>query len=537
MASCGEVLARLLEKNYGVGTVFGIPGVHTLELYRGLAGTQIRHITPRHEQGAGFMADGFARATGQPGVCFIITGPGMTNMATPMGQAMQDSIPMLVISSVSDSRHLGMGEGRLHELPSQRDVARGLSAFSHTLLRADELPKVLSRAFAVFRSARPAPVHIEIPLDVLASSGDSIDQTPWPIPSAPGPAPAAIAEAASLLSAAERPLIAIGGGAITAAEEVMALAERLQAPVINTVNAKGVLPYSHPLAVGGSGSCAPVRKELLEADVVLAIGTELAETDYDFFGVGGVRLDGTLIRIDIDASQLTRNARPDLAIVSDAREALVALNTALAGVQQSSGSNGLVRAAELRASLRSTADRNFEAFFAAIDEALPEAIIAGDSTQPTYYAWLHYEKERPRQYFHSASGYGTLGYAIPAAIGAKLGQPDSAVIGLIGDGAAQFTIGELASAVEAEVSVIFLVWNNAGYGEIRQFFADEGVEPIGVDIHTPDFDQLGKGFGCAVARPQDLPALKRALLAARDHNGPTLIEVMEADFVDGDPTW
>ena len=499
MASCGEVLARLLEKNYGVGTVFGIPGVHTLELYRGLAGTQIRHITPRHEQGAGFMADGFARATGQPGVCFIITGPGMTNMATPMGQAMQDSIPMLVISSVSDSRHLGMGEGRLHELPSQRDVARGVSAFSHTLLRADELPKVLSRAFAVFRSARPAPVHIEIPLDVLASSGDSIDQTRWPIPSAPGPAPAAIAEAASLLSAAERPLIAIGGGAITAAEAVMALAERLQAPVINTVNAKGVLPYSHPLAVGGSGSCAPVRNQLLEADVVLAIGTELAETDYDFFGVGGVRLDGTLIRIDIDASQLTRNARPDLAIVSDAREALVALNTALAGVQQSSGSNGLARAAELRASLRSTADRNFEAFFAAIDEALPEAIIAGDSTQPTYYAWLHYEKERPRQYFHSASGYGTLGYAIPAAIGAKLGQPDSAVIGLIGDGAAQFTIGELASAVEAEVSVIFLVWNNVGYGEIRQFFADEGVEPVGVDIHTPDFDQLGKGFGCAVA--------------------------------------
>ena len=276
MASCGEVLVRLLEKNYGVGTVFGIPGVHTVELYRGLAGTQIRHITPRHEQGAGFMADGFARATGQPGVCFVITGPGMTNIATPMGQAMQDSIPMLVISSVSDSSHLGMGEGRLHELPSQRDLACGVSAFSHTLLRADELPKVLSRAFAVFRSARPAPVHIEIPLDVLVSSADHVDQTPWPIPSAPGPAPAAIAQAASLLSAAERPLIAIGGGAIAAAEEVMALAERLQAPVINTVNAKGVLPYSHPLAVGGSGSCAPVRNHLQEADVVLAIGTELA---------------------------------------------------------------------------------------------------------------------------------------------------------------------------------------------------------------------------------------------------------------------
>ncbi|WP_276323642.1 thiamine pyrophosphate-binding protein, partial [Burkholderia cepacia] len=163
--TCGEALVDLLER-YGVECVFGIPGVHTVELYRGLAESSIRHVTPRHEQGAGFMADGYARVTGRPGVCFIITGPGMTNIATAMAQAYADSIPMLVISSVNARRELGSGDGRLHELPSQREVFAGLTAFSHTLLDAADLPQVLARAFAVFESARPRPVHIEIPLDV-----------------------------------------------------------------------------------------------------------------------------------------------------------------------------------------------------------------------------------------------------------------------------------------------------------------------------------------------------------------------------------
>src|SRR5690554_2302085 len=158
MITCGEMLVRLLEEA-GVDTVFGIPGVHTIELYRGLPDSGIRHITPRHEQGADFMADGYARVTGRPGVCLIITGPSMTNIMTAMGQAYADSIPMLVISSVNRLEDLGKGEGRLHELRSQRDMVAGVTAFSHTLLTAEELPEVLSRAFAVFGSARPRPVH------------------------------------------------------------------------------------------------------------------------------------------------------------------------------------------------------------------------------------------------------------------------------------------------------------------------------------------------------------------------------------------
>lgn len=527
MATCGEALVRML-KNYGVTTVFGIPGVHTIELYRGLPATGIRHITPRHEQGAGFMADGYARACGKPGVCFVITGPGMTNIATAMGQALGDSIPMLVISSVNRTRQLGMGEGYLHELPGQRELVAGVSVFSHRVTDVDQLPRVLARAFSVFCSARPGPVHIEIPVDVITADAGHLDTDAFPMPSAPAAAPDAITRAARLLKNARRPVIVVGGGTVDASGEVVAIAEKLDAPVINTVNAKGVIPRDHALAVGGSGSCDIIRRELAEADVVLAVGTEFGETDYDYFFTGPVTVGGKLIRIDIDPAQLTRNLRPHLAIQSDAALALQALGDTLPA---SARGNGAQRAQALRSGARAIANPQYAAFFTTLNAALPELIIAGDSTQPTYYAWLCYETEAPRRYFHSASGYGTLGYAIPAAIGAKLGQPDKPVLALIGDGAAQFTIGELASAVEARVPVIFLLWNNSGYAEIRRFMDSVDVARVGVDIHTPDFKKIGEGFGCATAHPTTLDELHAALVAANRRQGPTLIEVTESDFV------
>jgi acetolactate synthase-1/2/3 large subunit len=458
----------------------------------------------------------------------------MTNIATAMAQALQDSIPMLVISTVSASDQLGMGEGRLHELPHQRNLVAGVSVFSHTLFRAEELPKVLARAFGVFASQRPGPVHIEIPTDVIASPADSIDTSAWPLPSAPAAAPEAIERAAALLREARRPLIAIGGGAVRAGDEVTRLAEILGAPVVNTVNAKGVVPSSHPLAVGGSGSCVAVREAFREADVVLGAGTEFSETDYDLYFDEALAFDGRLIRLDIDAAQLSRNLKPDLAICSDARHALIALISALERNPPSSKDAG-ARAQGIRDAVQRTRDGRYQAFFDVIRKALPEAIIAGDSTQPTYYASLHYETEAPRRYFHSASGYGTLGYAIPAAIGAKLGQPNNPVIALIGDGAAQFTLGEIASAVDAKTPVIFLIWNNWGYAEIQQCFEEAGVDSVGVNLHTPDFVELGKSFGCAARRARDLEELEDALKKAAENSQPTLIEIRQDDFVDGPP--
>jgi acetolactate synthase-1/2/3 large subunit len=294
------------------------------------------------------------------------------------------------------------------------------------------------------------------------------------------------------------------------------------------------MPYSHKLAIGGSGSCPAVRRELKAADLVLAIGTQFSETDYDFFFEGEIEFDGKLIRIDIDTAQLSRNAKPDVAICSDARNALQALNNII-GNSKNRNSNGAARARKIRQELKATRDPGYEKFFDTIRSALPEVIIAGDSTQPVYYAWLHYETEKPRSYFHSASGFGTLGYAIPAAIGAKLAMPGHPVIGLIGDGAAQFTIGELASAVETKLPVIFLVWNNTGYGEIKRFMADANIPQIGVDIYTPDFIGLGKAFGCHAVRVGNHADLESELITAAGRERPTVIEVMQQDLVDGYP--
>ena len=345
MATCGEVLVRLLEA-YGVEVVFGIPGVHTVELYRGLPATRIRHVTPRHEQGAGFMADGYARVSGRPGVCFIITGPGMTNILTAMGQAFADSVPMLVISSVNRTEQLGMGQGRLHELPSQRNVVAGVAGFSHTLLRAEQLPEVLARAFALFASARPRPVHIEIPIDVITSEAGHLALEPRPLPGPPGPAPDAIARAAELLRAAKRPLVVLGGGAVDAGEEARRLVERLDAPFVNTVNAKGVLPPGHPLHAGENMAFAPIREALRQADVVVAVGTEFGETEM-YPDPQPLAFDGRLIRIDIDPEQLVRGFAADVPILSDARLALAALNAAL-GTQRRDGSGAATRGRDPR---------------------------------------------------------------------------------------------------------------------------------------------------------------------------------------------
>jgi acetolactate synthase-1/2/3 large subunit len=528
MATCGEVLVELLHL-YGIDTVFGIPGVHTVELYRGLPNSGIRHITPRHEQGAGFMADGYARASGRPAACFIITGPGLTNIATALGQAYADSVPLLVISSVNNTRDLALGEGRLHELPSQRNLTEGLTAFSHTLLWPDELPHVLARAFAVFNSGRPRPVHIELPLDVITADADHVRRTAVPISGRPGPDPAMIAEAARLLRQARRPLVVFGGGAQDAAASARRVVELLSAPTVTTINGKGILPPDHPLSLGSTLPQPPVLDELTHADVVLAVGTELGETDTLLFD-SRLQLTGKVIRIDIDPEQLTRNVLAEVAILSDADLALQALAHALEGVEVD-GAAATARVQGLRAQLQallSGPQRIHQRFMAAVQQALPGVIVAGDSTQPVYSANLSYQAERPRTYFNSSTGYGTLGYALPAALGAKLAEPEKPVVALIGDGGLQFTIGELATAVELGLPLAILVWNNRGYGEIKRYMAERGIPQIGVDIYTPDFLAIARGFGCRAAHAVSLAELQAQLREAQQASGPTVIEIDEA---------
>jgi len=532
--TCGEALITLLE-GYGVQCVFGIPGVHTVELYRGLAASSIRHVTPRHEQGAGFMADGYARVTGKPGVCFIITGPGMTNIATAMAQAYADSIPMLVISSVNQRRQLASGDGRLHELPSQRDVFAGFTAFSHTLFDAADLPQVLARAFAVFGSARPRPVHIEIPLDVIVAPASAMPLTPAALPDKPAGSASVLAAAADLLGGAQRPLILAGGGAVEASVELRELAERLQAPVALTINAKGLLRCGHPLSLGSTQSLPDTRTLIREADVVLAVGTELGETDYDVGFDGGFAIGGRLIRIDIDAQQVMRNFRPDVAIVADAKHALGSLSSRLheRTLPPPRADWGAARVAAVRAALMAGYDeptRSQKQLIDTIVSALPNVIIAGDSTSPVYAGNFVHDAAAPRCWFNSSTGFGTLGYGLPAAIGAELAAPHRPVVCLIGDGGLQFTMPELASAVEARVPVIVLLWNNFGYGEIRKYMVQRAITPVGVDIYTPDFIALARGFGCAASRVDEPDSLLTELRQAARRSVPTVIEIDEANW-------
>src|SRR5471032_3286843 len=543
MATCGEVLVNLLER-YGVDQVFGIPGVHTVELYRGLARSSIRHVTPRHEQGAGFMADGYARTRGKPGVCFIITGPGMTNITTAMGQAYADSIPMLVISSVQSRSQLGGGRGKLHELANQSAMIAGVAAFSHTLMSAAELPGVLARAFALFQAGRPRPVHIEIPLDVLVENADALlGSEPVSVARA-GAAPSAVKQMSRLLAAAKRPLILAGGGAIEAAPELTRLAETLGAPVALTINAKGMLGSAHPLLIGSTQTLVATRALVAEADVVLAIGTELAETDYDVTFAGGFEIPGALLRIDIDSDQTVRNYPPQVALVADAQIAAQALLAELGNQPLAVRDShwGAHRVARLWSELEPTWDAAARAqtlFLTTVLAQLPGAVLVGDSTQPVYSGNLTLNLDHPRRWFNSSTGYGTLGYALPAAIGAWLGRGDGQpVVCLIGDGGLQFTLPELASAVEARVPVIVLLWNNRGYAEIKKYVVERDIEPIGVDIYTPDFLALARGFGCCAASAHTPAALANELMQAAARRVPTLIEIDEQkwfDHVPGDP--
>lgn len=521
----GEALVARLEA-YGVDTIFGIPGVHTIEMYRGLKTSRIRHVTPRHEQGAGFMADGYARATGKPGVALIISGPGVTNILTAMGQAYGDSVPMLVLSSVNAHGRMGSGEGWLHELQDQSATAAGVAAFSRTIHRPEEMAVALDQAFAVFQSGRPRPVHLEFPIDLLSMPAPEMPPVPAPLAQPEVPA-RLLDEAAALLNGARAPLIVAGGGASGPIRE---LAEALDAPVVMTANARGRLGAGHPLGVPVSPSLPPVRELIAAADVVLALGTEMGSTDYDWNEDGGLRIPGKLIRVDIDPLQIrrSRGCPVHLGLVGDAGAAAGGL---LARIAPRPSGEGAARAAKARGDFTAQASKAIRgdlAILGALRDALPGVIFAGDSTQLTYAGIAGYDAAAPRTFWTSATGFGTLGYGLPGAIGAALGQPDRPVIALAGDGGYLFTVGEMAAATEAKARVIVLLHDNGGYGEIKTNMLLVDVAPLGVDLVVPDFVAMARSYGWQAVEAETPEALIDACKAATTHDGPTLIRFTDA---------
>ena len=526
--TCGEALLHLL-RDYGVTTVFGIPGEHSLELYRGIASSNMRAITPRNEQGASLMADGYARASGNPGVCILISGPGVTNAATGIGQAYADSIPMLVISSANDSPSLGQGWGRLHETRDLCAITRPITAFSEMVLDPDELPGLIAEAFDVFSSQRPRPVHIAIPLDVLQERVNDI----WsarPGGDLPMPAPYEINAAADMLAASESTVIVAGGGAQCATAEVTALAEKLNAGVIMTNAGKGVVSDRNPLSLGGGIISPAVQQFLAGNETVLAIGTELAEADsftYD------LRIDGQLIRIDIDPARFRDPFPAAIEVLGDAGAACRQLLEALEGRDIRTAHHDIDKSLIAVRSAQALAYSDLEgrhiSLLNALRNLLPDdAIVFGDITQPVYTGTAAMQTYRPRSWFYPA-GFGTLGCALPGAIGSKLAFPDRETVVLVGDGGLMFTVNELATAVEEKISIPVVVWDNQGYAMIRDGMRQRGIPEIGVSPRAPDFVRLAAAFGCPGSRVESLADFQQAMRDALAYAGPSLILVGEND--------
>ena len=506
----------------GVEVVFGIPGVHTVELYRGLSGSPVRHVTARHEQGCAFMADGYARVSGKPGVALVITGPGVTNALTAMAQAKAESVPILVISGVNRRASLGRGLGLLHELPDQAGLVRALCP-TRQITGPDDVAATLDWAFATMATGRPGPVHIEVPTDVMPMLCDALPP-PAALPAKPVPNAAEIARAVASLNAADRVVILAGGGARRCDAVLTLLARRLDAPVVQTVNARGML-YGHVLGVPASPSLAATRGLIAGAGQVLAIGTEFGPTDYDMYVNGGLPNLSGMIRVDICAEQLARHPAAQV-LHGDADATMRSL---LAQLTQKQG-DGAARAADSRqlartelADLSATMPAQLD-IVETIRAAMPGAIIVGDSTQPVYAANLYYDHDRAGGWFNAATGYGALGFAPGAAVGAALAAPDTPVVCLIGDGGLQFSPGELRTAVDEALPITFVVWNNAAFREIADAMRGANTEVIGCAPTPLNMEPFAAACDLPfMSLPQDTETLHWAL--TQPHKGPRMIEI------------
>src|ERR1700728_185667 len=477
--TCGEAVMKLLAA-YEVDTVFGMAGTMTVPLYGGIPHAGIRHVQCRNEQGTSLMADGYARATGKPGVCTIIAGPGVTNAATGIAQAYCDSQPMLVLSGACATLSQGKGWGAIHELADQAAVTARFTAFSAMVRYPEEVPELIARAYAVFRGSRPRPVHLSLPRDVLPE----IVEEDWKIrraPSLPMPDPAAIDEAADCLAQAKRPLILVGGGAIGSRMALIAIAERIGAPVLSTNAGKGILPESHSLSLGCSIVQEASQQALAEADVVLLVGSEVSPGDHF---LSKLEISGDIIRIDIDPTELTSMYPAAVPIQADARAAMLALSSALAR----------------NAAKMTDLEKQHARVWKVLRSVLPaDAIVMGDATQIVYTGSFAMPMDTERCWYYSGT-YCALGVALPMPIGAKIGAPQRPVVAVAGDGGFMFTVNELATAVEERLALPVIVWNNDALNAIVEQMDQRHIPRIGVEPKSPDFLLLAQSLGCHAAR-------------------------------------
>lgn len=519
--SAGALAVRSLEA-HGVELVFGIPGTHNLAIYRALGESGIRHVTPRHEQGAGYAADGYARASGRPGVAIVTTGPAVLNAATAAAQAWSDSVPLLLLAPGMPLRHPAASTGYLHEMLDQRLAMSGVVERAVRVQSHVELARELADAFAAFAGRRPRARFVEIPLDLLAAKAAC---GPLRAPAVrPGEAdPDALDRAAELLAGARRPLVVAGGGAHGAGAELSGLLAR-GVPVLTTINGKGCVDEHHPLALGARLGLGASQAQIVAADVLLVVGSELGESDLWRTGLAPA---GAVIRIDLDPAQAHGNVDAAVALIGDAAVTLSALLRRMPAAEPTVDGEWHARRGDIDREA-AAAGRPWAGLSAALEAALePGDVLVADNAMVAYNGVLGAVRLGAGSRFLFPTGFGTLGYALPAAIGAKLARPGRRVVAVLGDGGIMFTIQELATAAEQRLSLPVVVSLNGGYGEIRREMIEQDFPPLGVDLAPVDLPAIAEAMGGHGLALPDAGGLPAALEAAFERPGPTLITVPE----------
>lgn len=514
----GAQISHML-KSRGVDVIFGIPGVHNQEMYRGIEEAGITHVLARHEQGAGFMADGYARASGKPGVAYVITGPGLCNVMTPMGQAYSDSVPVLVISSCLDET--AARRGQLHQMLDQEGAARTVCDWSYEARDAGAAYQLIDRALAEFAGARPRSKHIQVPIRALEGGADPAPPAPEPQMARAAPE-AAVALVADALRAAKKPLVVLGGGAVAGASDWAEVVSRTGAASFTTYAGTGIIPQSDPLAFGSYLARPDSSSVIGEADLVLAVGTELSENDLWRVDLGHT---GRLIRVDIDPEQLNSMPGTTDGLLCDA----AVLAEGLLG-QDLIGSEfwdaKVVAATRARWEAETDAERpGIVRLARALEAVLPEdTMIYSDMTQFAYVSKEVWTMPRPG-HWHHPYGFGTLGYAMPAAIGGCMARKGLPTMAIAGDYGFQYTLQELGAAVELGLPLPIILWDNGKLKEIEDSMVRAQIAPNAVIAHNPDFCALARAYGAYAEAPGSIEEMQNAVLAAFKADKPTLIYV------------
>ncbi len=514
----GAQISHML-RDRGVDVIFGIPGVHNQEMYRGIEEAGISHVLARHEQGAGFMADGYARATGKPGVAYVITGPGVCNIMTPMGQAYSDSVPVLVLSSCLDET--GSRQGQLHQMKDQEAAAWTVCDWSHTAQTPQAAYGLIERAFEEFEINRPRSKHIQVPIAQLET-----DAEPAPPPNMPALRAKAegpdIASLMSLLNIARRPLFILGGGARSGMwRQVLT---QTGAACFQTYAGRGLAGASYPLDYGSTLTHPSSADVIASADLVIAIGTELAAVDLGRSFLGHT---APLIRVDIDPVSLSDDQRATVKLQADADDVAKALWIATEDNKPSTDWTA-EEVSSARARWRAETDAVYPGI-ATVCEALRAAVpsdtmIYSDMTQIAYVAKEVWDMDRPG-HWHHPYGFGTLGYALPAGIGGAVARRGLPTMVMIGDYGFHYTMQELGVAVELGLSLPIILWDNGKLKEIEDSMIRAQIAPNAVIARNPDFCKLAEAFGAYAKAPKTLVDLQIDVKAAFDADGPTLIYV------------